>query len=80
VELFFTAEEFALFWDTHASLPIAKIQLRNIQCDGFPHSPFFRHDCISADMFMLRKHKRIFETYLKENFRAVRFNPGKHSM
>jgi hypothetical protein len=80
VELFFTAEEFARFWDTHASLPIAKIQLRNIQRDGFPHSPFFQHDCVSADMFMVRKHKRIFETYMKENFRAVRFNPGKHSM
>jgi hypothetical protein len=80
VELFFTAEEFARFWNTHTSLPIAKIQLRNIQRDGFPHSPFFQHDCISADMFMLRKHKRIFESYLKENFRAVRFNPGKHSM
>jgi hypothetical protein len=53
--------------------------LRYIKRDGFPHSPFADHDCISADIFMWRKHKPRFEQYLKETFHAVQFNPGKHS-
>jgi hypothetical protein len=80
VELFFREDEFALFWKTHASLPLLKIQLRYIKRDGLPHSPFQDHDCISADLGMLKKHKHRFDTYLKENFRAVQLNPGKHSM
>jgi hypothetical protein len=80
VELFFREDEFAIFWKTHASLPLMKIQLRYIKRDGLPHSPFQHHDCISADLGMLKKHKRAFDTYLKENFRAVQLNPGKHSM
>jgi hypothetical protein len=80
VELFFREDEFAIFWKTHTSLPLMKIQLRYIKRDGLPHSPFQHHDCISADLGMLKKHKRTFETYLKENFRAVQLNPGKHSM
>jgi hypothetical protein len=80
VELFFCEDEFALFWKTHGSLPLMKIQLRYIKRDGLPHSPFQHHDCISADLGMLKKHKRTFDTYLKENFRAVQLNPGKHSM
>jgi hypothetical protein len=79
VELFFTAEEFAVYWRTHQTLPISKLQLRYIKRDGFRHSPFREHDCISADMFMLKKHKPAFEAYLRENFSAVQFNPGKHS-
>ena len=80
VELFLTADEFAVFWDTHSRLPIAKIQLRRIKRDAFPHSPFREHDAISADLFMLRKHRYTFEKYVKETFREVQFNPGKHSM
>ncbi|HLN28740.1 MAG TPA: hypothetical protein VK395_13430 [Gemmataceae bacterium] len=80
VELFFNAEEFGLFWETHASLPISKVQLRYIKQDGYPHSPFRNNDCISTDMFMLRRHKGAFEAYVKETFRAVQFNRGKHSM
>jgi hypothetical protein len=80
VELFLTPEEFAVFWETHRSLPIAKIQLRYIKQDGFLHSPFRQHDCISVDLFMLRKHRQAFENYVKETFRAVQFNPGKHSV
>jgi hypothetical protein len=80
VELFFREDEFATFWKTHASLPLMKIQLRYIKRDGLPHSPFQRHDCISADLGMLKKHKPRFDTYLKEHFRAVQLNPGKHSM
>jgi hypothetical protein len=79
VELFFTAEEFATFWDTHRALPLRKIQLRHIRQDGLPHSPFRRHDCVSADMFMLRRHRRVFEAYLRRTFAVVRSNPGKHS-
>jgi hypothetical protein len=80
VELFLAADEFAVFWATHGRLPIAKIQLRYIRRDSFPHSPFRGRDCVSADLFMLRKHKVAFDRYVREKFPAVRFNPGKHSM
>jgi hypothetical protein len=80
VELFLPEEDFAAFWETHGALPLSKIQLRFIRRDGFPNSPFREHDCISIDLFMLKKHKRAFETYVKETFRAARLNPGKHSM
>jgi hypothetical protein len=80
VELFFTAEEFATFWESHAVLPLRKIQLRYIRRDGMPHSPFRDHDCVSADMFMFRRHRAVFEAYLRRTFAVVRANPGKHSM
>ncbi|MCS6851012.1 MAG: FAD-binding protein, partial [Gemmataceae bacterium] len=79
VELFFTADEFSRFWATHRPLPLAKIQLRYIRRDGFPYSPFAQHDCVSADMFMLRRQRRKFERYLRATFGVVRANPGKHS-
>jgi hypothetical protein len=79
VELFFTAEEFAVFWKSHQALPLRKLQLRYIRRDGMPHSPFRAHDCVSVDLFMLRRHRRRFEAYLKETFSIVRTNPGKHS-
>jgi hypothetical protein len=79
VELFFTAEDFATFWATHQLLPLRKIQLRYIRRDGLPHSPFRDHDCVSADMFMFRRHRRTFEAYLRRTFAVVRSNPGKHS-
>ncbi len=79
VELFFTAEEFATFWKGHRALPLRKLQFRYIRLDGMPHSPFREHDCVSVDLFMLRRHRRRFETYLKETFAVVRTNPGKHS-
>jgi hypothetical protein len=79
VELFFAEQEFEVFWRTHGSLPIRKLQLRYLRKDGFKHSPFGKQDCVSVDLFMLRRHQRTFEVYLKENFRAVQFNPGKHS-
>jgi hypothetical protein len=80
VELFLTPLEFDVFWRTHISLPIAKIQLRYIKRDRLANSPFREHDCVSADLFMLRKHKDVFDQYIKDNLREVRFNPGKHSM
>jgi hypothetical protein len=79
VELFFTAEEFATFWEGHRALPLRKLQLRYIRRDGLPHSPFREHDCVSVDLFMLRRHRRRFEAYLRDTFPVVRFNPGKHS-
>jgi hypothetical protein len=79
VELFFTAEEFATFWDSHRALPLRKLQLRYIRRDGLPHSPFRDHDCVSVDLFMLRRNRRRFEAYLKKTFPVIRTNPGKHS-
>jgi hypothetical protein len=79
VELFFTAEEFATFWESHRALPLRKLQLRYIRRDGMPHSPFREHDCVSVDLFMLRRHRRRFEAYLAQTFPVVRTNPGKHS-
>jgi hypothetical protein len=79
VELFFTASEFATFWASHGALPLRKIQLRYLRRDDLPHSPCLQHDCVSADMFMLRRHRRRFEAYLKKTFAVVRTNPGKHS-
>lgn len=79
-ELFFTPEEFPRFWETHQSLPISKIQLRYVKRDGLPHSPFGESDRISADVFMMKRHKETFEEYVSENFETVAHNPGKHSM
>jgi hypothetical protein len=79
VELFFTPEQFATFWEAHAALPLKKLQLRYIRRDGFPHSPFRDSDCVSVDTFMLRRHRRKVEAFLRQTFAVVRFNPGKHS-
>jgi hypothetical protein len=79
-ELFLSEEEFARFWETHGTLPIRKIQLRYIRRDGWLHSPFGDHDCISADLFLLKMHRGLFQSYLKQTLPAVRMNPGKHSL
>jgi hypothetical protein len=79
VELFLSEKDFATFWETHQTLPLSKIQLRYIKRDGMPYSPFQHHDCVSADLFMLKKHKSVFEAYLKETLPLAGFNPGKHS-
>jgi hypothetical protein len=79
VELFLSEAEFATFWETHRALPILKIQLRFIRRDGFPNSPFRQHHCISADLFLHRKDRQTFETYLRANLPGVKMNPGKHS-
>lgn len=80
VELFLSEDEFCAFWETHGKLSIAKIQLRFIKKDGFPNSPFRDHDCISADLFMLKKHRSAFDAYLKQTLPGVKMNPGKHSI
>jgi hypothetical protein len=79
VELFFTEDELATFWEGHRRLPLRKLQLRYIRRDGMPHSPFREHDCVSIDLFLLRWHKERFDAYLRETFPVVRFNPGKQS-
>ncbi|HTU16517.1 MAG TPA: FAD-binding protein [Gemmataceae bacterium] len=79
VELFLSEKDFAIFWETHRTLPLSKIQLRYIKRDSMPHSPFRQHDCVSADLFMLKKHKSTFEAYLRETLPLAGFNPGKHS-
>jgi hypothetical protein len=78
-ELFMTPSEFDLFWRTHAQVPLRKIQLRYIRRDGMPHSPFRDEDCVSADLFLFRPDKPAFDSYLKQYFPGIRFNPGKHS-
>jgi len=80
VELFFSDEQFRTFWETCRSLPLRKIQLRNVRRDGFPHSPFREHDCVSADLFLFRWHRRCFLAYLKQDLAGVRSNPGKQSI
>jgi hypothetical protein len=79
VELFFTAEEFARFWNSHRTLALRKLQVRYIRRDGWRHSPFRDHDCVSVDLFMLRWQRERFERYLRRTFTMVRSNPGKHS-
>ncbi len=78
VELFLFEEEFIKFWETHRSLPIRKIQLRYVKCDGFPNSPFRDRDCISVDFALFRKHRQVLEEYLRHNFAVIRYHPGKH--
>jgi hypothetical protein len=79
LELFFTDDEFKVFWETHRNLPLRKLQLRYIKRDVMPHSPFRDHDCVAVDLFMLRRHRRRFLAYLKQTFPCVRTNPGKQS-
>src|SRR5262249_37843888 len=79
-ELFLSEQEFARFWETHRALPIRKIQLRFIRRDGWPHSPFRDRDCISVDLFMLKKHRNRFESYVKQTLPTARTNPGKQGM
>jgi hypothetical protein len=79
VELFFTADEFATFWQGHGALPLRKLQLRYIRRDGLPHSYFRDHDCVSVDLFVFRRHREPIEAYLRKTFPVIRSNPGKHT-
>jgi hypothetical protein len=80
VELFLDEREFALFWASHATLPLAKLQLRFVRRDGLPHSPFGDRDRVSIDLFMRRSVSPAFIRFMKEQLPDARFNPGKHSM
>jgi hypothetical protein len=79
VELFLTAAELAVFWKDHPMLPLRKLQLRYLRRDGMTHSPFRDQDCVSVDLFMIRRHRRRFKAYLTHTLPGVRTNPGKHS-
>ena len=79
VELFFTEDELATFWEGHRALPLRKLQLRYIRRDGMPHSPFRETDCVAIDLFLFRWRRERFDAYLRETLPAVRFNPGKQS-
>ncbi|MCA9083115.1 MAG: hypothetical protein KDA81_03625 [Planctomycetaceae bacterium] len=79
VELFLTADEFTVFWQHHQSLPVSKLQLRFARRDDMPHSPFADADRISVDLFMWKKHREPFMTFIRQHLPHARFNPGKQS-
>jgi hypothetical protein len=80
VELFLNEPEFDIFWQSHAGLPLSKLQLRLVKCDGLSHSPFGDGDRISVDIFMKRRDSARFLSFIKEHLPHARFNRGKHSM
>jgi hypothetical protein len=80
VELFLDEREFDVFWRAHAALPLSKIQLRLVRRDGLSHSPFGDGDRISVDIFLKRRDREPFLTFMKEQLPHARFNPGKHSV
>ncbi len=80
VELFLQPEEFLIFWQHHRSLPISKIQLRQILKDGVTHSACRHASCISADLFMTRSNRDVFLGFISTHLPNVRFNPGKQSL
>lgn len=80
VELFLRPEEFHIFWQHHKSLPISKIQLRQILEDGITHSACSQASCISADLFMTRSNRNVFLGFIRTHLPNVRFNPGKQSL
>jgi hypothetical protein len=80
VELFLDRDEFEIFWQAHAGLPLLKIQLRFVHHDGLPNSPFGDRDCIAADLFMSRSASPAFLRFVHEKLPDARFNRGKHGM
>lgn len=79
VELFLNEREFDIFWRAHATFPLSKLQLRLVNHDGLPGSPFGDCDRISVDIFMARRSCAPFLSFIKEHLPHARFNPGKHS-
>ena len=80
VELFLDREQFRTFWQRHGQLPLSKIQLRFVRRDDLPNSPIGRSDCISIDLFMKRKNRHQFLSFMKAELPDAKHNPGKHSM
>src|SRR5262249_43950354 len=72
VELFLDKREFEVFWRLHATLPLAKIQLRLVRCDHLSHSPFGDCDRIAVDLFMQRRHSAAFLAFMKEHLPHAR--------
>ena len=80
VELFLRPEEFVIFWNHHQSLPISKIQLRQILKDGMTNSACAYENCLSADLFMTRSNRDVFLGFISTHLPHVRCNPGKQSL
>lgn len=80
VELFLRPEEFAIFWNHHQSLPISKIQLRQMLKDGMTNSACAYENCLSADLFMTRSNRDVFLGFISTHLPHVRCNPGKQSL
>jgi hypothetical protein len=80
VELFLRPEEFVIFWNHHQSLPISKIQLRQMLKDGMTNSACAHENCLSADLFMTRSNRDVFLGFISTHLPHVRCNPGKQSL
>lgn len=78
-ELFLTAAEFEVFWTHHRSLPLSKIQIRQMRQDGMQHSPCRSEDLISVDLFMSRRNHDVFCRFISDYLPNARHNPGKQS-
>ncbi|MEQ9406155.1 MAG: hypothetical protein RIK87_00455 [Fuerstiella sp.] len=79
VELFLNEHEFGIFWSHIQQLPLSKIQLRFVRSDGMTHSPVRDHDCVSADLIMWRRHRHMFQEFLRSQLPHVKLNPGKQT-
>ena len=80
VELFLRPEEFVVFWNHHKTLPISKIQLRQMLKDGMTNSACAYENCLSADLFMTRSNRDVFLGFISTHLPRVRCNPGKQSL
>lgn len=80
VELFLRPEEFVIFWNHHKTLPISKIQLRQMLKDGMTNSACAYENCLSADLFMTRSNRDVFLGFISTHLPHVRCNPGKQSL
>jgi hypothetical protein len=80
VELFLRPEEFVIFWNHHKTLPISKIQLRQMLKDGITNSACAHENCLSADLFMTRTNRDVFLGFISTHLPLVRCNPGKQSL
>ena len=80
VELFLRPEEFVIFWNHHKTLPISKIQLRQMLKDGMTNSACAHENCLSADLFMTRSNRDVFLGFISTHLPHVRCNPGKQSL
>ncbi len=80
VELFLRPEEFVIFWNHHKTLPISKIQLRQMLKDGMTNSACAHENCLSADLFMSRSNRDVFLGFISTHLPHVRCNPGKQSL
>ncbi len=80
VELMLRPDEFSVFWQHHQTLPVSKIQLRRVLKDGITHSACVNENCISADLFMMRRDRDAFCRFIATHMPNVRSNPGKQTL